>query len=144
MRFWDSSAVVPLFVLERSTTKATALRDEDPAMLVWWATEIECVSAVTRLERSGAITSDLLAAALAELDTLSKTWHEVEPTAAVRRQARRLLRTHDVRAADAFQLAAALQAAEGDPSTLEFVGRDVRLNDAARREGLQILDPAGD
>jgi len=46
---------------------------------------------------------------------------------------------HELRAADAFQLAAALAAAEGSPSTLELVTLDDRLALAARREGFTVL-----
>lgn len=46
-----------------------------------------------------------------------------------------IARRHDLRAADALQLAAAFFAAEGRPPALEFVCLDDRLADAARREG---------
>jgi hypothetical protein len=62
----------------------------------------------------------------------------VLPVEAVRRTARRLLRVHDLRADDALQLAAAVVAAEGDPSSLEIVSLDDRLTEAARREGFIV------
>jgi hypothetical protein len=49
--------------------------------------------------------------------------------------ARRVLRVHALRAADALQLAAALLVSEGNPGSLEVVTLDDRLLDAARREG---------
>jgi hypothetical protein len=49
--------------------------------------------------------------------------------------AKRLLRVHDLRTADALQLAAAVFVAEARPPTLEFVSLDDRLLAAARREG---------
>jgi hypothetical protein len=58
----------------------------------------------------------------------------------VRRTAERLLRTHPLRAADSLQLAAALIAADHDPSNLEIVCLDARLTSAARREGFAVLD----
>jgi predicted nucleic acid-binding protein len=51
----------------------------------------------------------------------------------------RLLRVHALRAADSLQLAAAIVAAEHEPSALEFVSLDERLNEAASREGFRIL-----
>jgi uncharacterized protein len=72
------------------------------------------------------------------LDAISSTWHEVEPVEVVRRVARRLLQMHQVRAADALQLGAAIAAAEGDPATLPFVSLDGQLNAAAEREGFAI------
>lgn len=139
MRFWDSSAVVPLLVAEANTDAAQRLLREDPAMVVWWATTTECVSAVARLEREGALDLDGVDAALGRLDELDRGWSEVLPVQNARQHARRLLRTHPLRAADALQLGAALIAAEGKPDSLELVTLDVRLRDAARREGFRLL-----
>jgi hypothetical protein len=50
-----------------------------------------------------------------------------------------LLRVHDLRAADALQLAAAIAAAEGQPASLELVCLDDRLIRAAEREGFPIV-----
>ena len=50
MKFWDSSAVVPLLVAEPFQTRLVGLLDQDPIMLVWWATPVECTSAVARRE----------------------------------------------------------------------------------------------
>jgi len=109
-------------------------------MFVWWATEIECVSAIARHERSGNDPEDI-GRYIERLDALASGWDEVDPSDTVRRTARRLLRTHDLRAGDALQVAAALQASEGFPSILDFVSQDTRLNEAARREGFAVVDP---
>jgi predicted nucleic acid-binding protein len=142
LRFWDSSAIVPLLVGEAKTEAMLALAQDDPAMLVWWATEIECVSAIARLEREDDLSSDATLAALERLDALVEGWNEVQPVEAARRSARRLLRVHSLRAADALQLAAAVAAAEGDPASLEIVTLDDRLTAAARREGFVVRGDA--
>jgi predicted nucleic acid-binding protein len=54
--------------------------------------------------------------------------------------ARRLLRVHTLRAADALQLAAAITVAEGLPASLEVVTLDQQLAAAARREGFPVLE----
>ena len=46
-----------------------------------------------------------------------------------------------LRAADSFQLAAALVSAEEDPPGAGFVCFDMRLSEAASREGFAILAP---
>jgi predicted nucleic acid-binding protein len=46
---------------------------------------------------------------------------------------------HDLPAADALQLAAALAASEQNPGSLEVVGLDSRLAAAAQREGLRVV-----
>lgn len=138
MRYWDSSAVIPLTVTEASTDPMRAMAEQDPVMCVWWATEVECVSALARLEREGALTDTATTSALERLDLLAESWNEVQPVAAVRSAARRLLRVHALRAADALQLAAAVVAAEGQPASLAVVTLDERLAAAARREGFVV------
>ncbi len=138
MRFWDSSAIIPLLVGEATTEAMLATADEDPVMLVWWATQVECVSAIARLERQGDLTSEATLAALGRLDALAEGWNEVQPVEAARRTARRMLRVHSLRAADALQLAAAVVVAEGHVASLEIVTLDDRLIEAARREGFVV------
>lgn len=138
MRFWDSSAVVPLLVAEEATGRMQAEFRDDPAMIVWWATEIDCVSALSRLERDGDLMEASAAKSLERLDALRSAWHEVEPVARVRQTARRLLRTHPLRAADSLQLAAALVVAENRPDSLPLLTLDGRLAAAAAREGMQV------
>jgi len=140
VRFWDASAVLPLVVAEETTAMVGALLQADPVMLVWWATEVECASALSRLEREAALTGPALTAALGRLDQLKGTWHEIQPVESVRRTARRLLRTHALRAADSLQLAAAVVASEGDPASMEMVALDHRLMEAAQREGLVVVE----
>jgi uncharacterized protein len=138
VKFWDSSAVVPLLVHEEATDAALARLREDPQLAVWWATPVECVSAIARLEREGAGPA-AVAESLARLDELSRSWIEVEPHDEIREVARRLLRVHPLRAADAVQLAAAHLLAERRPSSLEIVTLDERVRAAAVKEGFVVL-----
>jgi predicted nucleic acid-binding protein len=109
-------------------------------MIVWWATDIECVSAITRQHRLGRLSDEAVVNANDRLSALRAAWHEVEPTDSVRESAKRFLRVHDLRVADALQLAAAFFASEDRPSTLEFLSLDERLLTAARREGFIITN----
>ncbi len=142
MRFWDSSAIVPLLVTEASTKAVRAAWLRAPSMAVWWATPVECLSALCRLERDGALSTNGLRDAIARLDALSAAWLEIEAGPRVRELAMRLLRTHALRAADSLQLAAAIVAAEERPATLDIVTLDARLADAAGREGFAVELPA--
>jgi predicted nucleic acid-binding protein len=142
MRFWDTSAIVPLILAQGATEGMTAAYERDPELVVWWATEVECVSAVARSEREGAATVADVAAGLARLDALAAAWHEIQPASSIRRVATRLLRVHPLRAADAFQLAAAMTASEGEPRAMPFVTLDDRLAHAAEREGFPVTRPA--
>lgn len=140
MKFWDSSAIVPLLVEEKSTAWTIGLYREDPQLLAWWGTDVECVSALSRLERSGGLSSAVMADALNRLRALKAGWQEVQAVEAVREAAIRLLRVHDLRAADSLQLAAATVASQHRPSSLAFVCLDERLKAAARREGFTVLE----
>jgi len=134
VKFWDSSAVVPLLVREARSGAAIAKLREDPEVAVWWGTPVECASAVARLERDGA-PADRVAEAFARLDELARAWSEIEPHEDLRPIARRLLRVHPLRAADALQLAAAYLLSERRPPTLEIVTLDERVRLAALKEG---------
>ena len=141
MKFWDSSAVVPLLVPEVMSGSVQRLYEDDPVMAAWWATEIECTSAIARRQRLGQLSEDVAAEGFVRLKALREGWHEVEPGEELRESAKRLLRVHDLRTADALQLAAAVYVAEARPSTLEFVSLDDRLLAAARREGVPTTKP---
>jgi len=64
---------------------------------------------------------------------------EVQPSEEVRQTALRLVRMHNLRAADALQLAAALVWARHVPTGLDFVCMDARLRTAAEKEGFSVL-----
>jgi predicted nucleic acid-binding protein len=140
MKFWDASAIVPLLMAEPMTGTLQALVAKDPAMLVWWATEVECASAIARLDRDGALDDSAVAQAFDRLKHLAGGWHEVDPNDAIREAAVRFLRVHPLRAADALQLAAAFTVAERRPSSLEVVTLDDRLAAAARKEGFVLIE----
>jgi uncharacterized protein len=142
MKFWDASAIVPLLIAEASTRQMQALARRDPEMLVWWGSEVECASALARLERTNALDMKAGASAFDRLKQLADGWHEVDPSEIIRESAVRFLRVHSLRAADVLQLAAAFIAAERRPVTLEVITLDERLADAMRKEGFVVVDVA--
>lgn len=139
MRFWDSSAIVPLLVNEADTPRRSESLRADADVAVWWSTAVECESALQRRVREGALQAGAARLAREKLTTLAGAWHEVSPSPAVRTLAVRLLRTHPLRAADALQLAAALTLAHAGLPGLTFVTADARLADAAEIEGLPVV-----
>lgn len=143
MKFWDSSAIVPLLIEEAATSAVMDLYREDPLLIVWWGTELECVSALARLERQQGLSPATLTEALQRLQELKSTWQEIQPIDLVRETAIRLLRVHDLRAADSLQLAGAILASEHRPAFLDFVCLDERLLIAAQREGFTIAIEQG-
>jgi hypothetical protein len=75
------------------------------------------------------------------LQQLTDAWSEVQPSEILRGTAERLLAVHALRAADAFQLAAALHWCQRQPLNRDLVSFDIRLRDAAYKEGFTILPP---
>lgn len=105
-------------------------------MVVWWGSRVECVSALTRLGREQLLTSREIEDALATLGLLSHHWIEILPHQDVRRLAEHLLGRHPLRAADAWQLAAALTWAGPSPAGFAVASFYARLSEAAAKEGL--------
>ena len=141
MRFWDTSALVPVFIAERETRDARRWFGEDRAVVVWSLTRVELLSAFARRRREEPSAARGLASARRRVLAAWPQWTEVVAVEVVRRHAERLVETHPLRAADALQLAAALVVADQDPSSLTFVTLDRRQAEAAEREGFAVLGP---
>jgi len=143
MRLWDTSAVLSLLLRQNATEELTAIFHADGSMVLWWGAKVEAVSAVSRLLRSSEIVEGVASRLLAQVDALTSAAYEVQPTEEVRVAACRILRVHELRAADALQLGAALVWAGYRPSGMGFVCLDRRLRDAAAKEGFDV-SPAPD
>ena len=137
--FWDSSALVPVLVAEARSVEMIAILRKDAAPAMWWATPVECQSALQRRRREKILSDAALALALVRLERLSEDLDVVAPTARLRESAGRALAAHALRAADALQLAAALAWSADDARGEGFVCLDDRLCEAARREGFEVL-----
>jgi len=141
VRFWDTSALLPLVVAERETARAERWLREDAGVLVWTLTRVELLSALARRRRQEPGSARRLLAARRELLAAWERWSEVTAVDLVRRHAERLVESHPLRAADALQLGAALVAAEDDPAGLDFVTLDRQQALAAEHEGFRVLGP---
>jgi predicted nucleic acid-binding protein len=120
--FWDANALVPLCVpVENPGPSRRLLREYIP--VVWWGTGVEVVSALYRRRRE-----KLLSAQYLEVANRRRDFAEV------------CLERHELRAADAFQLASALVWCNERPKNRSFLCRDLRLRAAARTEGFSIVE----
>jgi uncharacterized protein len=144
VRFWDSSALMPLLLQEATSARLQGLLRRDPAVAIWWGTPVECASGLARLQREGRLSQSGLRQAHGALDDLRAGALELEPTEEVRSRALRLLAVHQLRAGDALQLAAALIWSQERVRGVGFVSMDDRLRGAAAREGFQVLPYAED
>ena len=138
MRFWDSSAVIPLLITQPHSATADTWVATDPDQAIWVVTPAEVTSALWRLTRDGTIGEDEAIDADRRVDELAAAARTVTDVAGAVVLARRLLRVHPLRAADALQLGAALVWADGRPNGLQLHTFDDRLARAARREGFEV------
>jgi len=128
--FWDASALVPLCVAQRITPSVARLY-KIYAAVVWWATPVEIASALARLVRTGEISSVDGGRARQVAAALADDWSVIQPSNALRGRAIKLVERYDLKAADAMQLAAALEWCEDLPRGEAFLAADRRLREAA-------------
>ena len=134
--FWDTSALIPLCVRQSSTPAAISLYKRF-SVVVWWATPVEIESGLARLVRMNHLTPADWAQARRLASTLADSWSVIQPTESVRAKAMQLVERYDLRAADAFQLAAALEGCEDMPRDLPFFTADERLFQSALLTGFE-------
>ena len=138
MRFWDSSAVVPLLIRQPGSVRADRWFADDPAVALWTLTPVEITSALWRLVREGELAEEDARGADRRAEELAAASHTVVDAEGVKSVARRLLRVHALRAADALQLGASLVWAGGRPQGKTLHTLDERIALAARREGFDV------
>ena len=136
MKFWDSSALVPLAAIEKKTDVLNEIATADPEIFVSPITPVEVASAIWRKARD---TRDEVARQRSHrrLAELHDQWSVIEDYAAIFEEARRMVARYGLRGGDAIQLAAAILT-RGN-AVLVFVVLDEDLAAAARAEGFPIL-----
>ena len=138
MRFWDSSALLPLFVAERSTAEMRELAELDSDIIVWTLTFVELISSVWRRE-PGAYPDIHRAEAARRISAADGKWFKVSGIRAVIAVSKDVANRRRLRAGDTLQLSAAIVASDGHPASLPFVTLDRDLASAARAEGFPVL-----
>lgn len=139
MRYWDASALVPLFVTEPDSRRVREWLSEDDGIVTWVWTRTEIVSAIERRAREGVLSRPERRQVFERFNALAASWDEVTDVLAVRSLADLLLARHSLRAADAGQLGAALLIRNQFGGGLPFVCLDERLSAAAELEGLRVI-----
>ena len=145
MYYVDTSAVVKRFVNERGTPWMQAFSVPPTIFFTASLTFVELMSTFNRRQRDGSIDSTVYADLMRDLTIQWATYTVIRLTNTILSKTRPLLERHPLRAADAIQLASALQAnaplvAAGLPP-LTFLSADDRLLLAAHAEGLPIDNP---
>lgn len=145
--FLEATAFIKLFVQEPGTDSLIRLLEplEDNRKLIAASTPLEVYAAIRRRERAGAIAPEDAATALESLRHESARTVQQPLNPAVIECARQLLDRTALRWPEALQLGAALTARDMFQSTaIVFVSASASMLEAARAEGLEILDPTLD
>ncbi len=144
--FFDSSALVQRYILEKGTQRVVEIVDGPDRLTVSRLAWVEVTATLVRRARAGDLAADALAEILHLLeDELRTRFDVIELGPAAMTRSVDLVRAHVLRAADGIQLACALLAQGGprEDDEFVFVSSDAELNTAAERDGLTVLDPRG-
>jgi predicted nucleic acid-binding protein len=138
MRFWDTSALIPLMLEEAESERMRQLLAEDGAIAISTITPLEIASTLWRRRHAGLLSVDQHHEAEAMFAELSARWSEVAQTSLILKTALRAVTRHPLRTLDAIQLAAAIVLCD-EPSCMTLVTLDKDLATAARAEGFTVL-----
>jgi uncharacterized protein len=133
--YFDTSAVVPLLVVEAGSTRAAALWDGADRVVSARFVYTEGRAALAQAHRLGRLTARQLRAAVTELDSRYEELDLVEIDDPLARHAGQLAEAHGLRGYDAVHLAAADRVSDPD---LVVVAEDEALLTAATAEGMTI------
>src|SRR2546426_12038899 len=103
VRFWDSSAVVPLLIHQERSSRVASWVSGDNAMVVWTLTPVEVVSALRRLVRERAVSEDAARVAEIRLGEMMERCHVVIRVEGGKALGTRLVRPQPLRALAAPQ-----------------------------------------
>jgi len=138
MRFWDSSAIIPLLVLEDKTEYCISAFQTDKEIMVWTMSKVEVFSALCRSFRENTLTEGTFELAKKRMTDLFDIAFEIASISKVKERALRLLQVHTLKTADALQLASVLVATQEVTSKLPIMCFDEKLKQAAKLEGFAI------
>ena len=138
MRFWDTSALIPLMLEEAESDRMRALLAEDGAIAIATITPLEIASVLWRRRHAGQLGVEEHHQADAMFAELSARWNQVTSMTLILRKALDVVTRHPLRTLDAIQLAAAIVLCD-EPACLTLVTLDRDLAAAARAEGFEVL-----
>jgi uncharacterized protein len=144
----DSSALVKRYVIETGTAWVRRLTRRNPSTIIYIAhiTAVEVNCAIARRRKGKTITATKASSILRRFDQhIAGRYTLIGVTPALLEQAKRLGRTHALRAYDAVQLAVALEAnryhRDKGSAPVILISADRDLNTAATAEALSVENP---
>ena len=139
--YFDSSAVVLLYVAERSSSAARAVRVAAERVFVSYLAFAETHAVLARLRRRGVLSATESDRARARFESDWRTFERMRVDARLLPEVRRAVRVHALTGGDAVHLATAAsvrRAAERASRQLLFACTDRRLAAAAVSDGMAL------
>jgi len=137
--YLDTSSLLKYYVDEDHSGDVRGWVDGADMLATSRVTLVEAAAAFSRRHLGGGITREQCRRAFAELEADWPLYIAVE---LYEERAAEVAGRHLLRGFDAVQLTAALTMRQGaGPETLAFSSFDAELNEAARAEGLTVLEP---
>lgn len=141
MMYWDTSALIKLFVEEPGTAQVTALFDRDPDVVISKMGFAEAHCALARRWREKSFKKRDYQLTVKRWNVLWKNYLVVELSDEVVYECERLVKEYPLRALDAIHLSSAIFFKKNTGLNLSFVCADLKLLEAAEAEGLGIIHP---
>lgn len=142
--YFDTSAMLKIYIEEDGTDRVLALVDEDRnnRLFILELTLLDARSAIGIRERMGRISTDTANGALAQIDRDRTSLFTIQSISApVMNEASRLIDNHPLRSLDALQLAGCILLSQTYRPPPIFVCADYDLCDAATVERIATLNP---
>ena len=140
--FWDTSAIIPLCCNQDFSFAARKVRRDFEVPVIWWGTPVEVHSSINRLRREEFLREGVSVQAINGWQTFYLRSRKIRPDERLLRLAVSIPAAYDIRAMDAFQLAAALVWCSERPRKRPFICADARLGEAANDAGFEVLSLA--
>jgi hypothetical protein len=147
--YCDSSAVVKVYLEEAGSTYMENLYDQAPIgnIFINAIAGPEVLSAMHRRFRSGDLSSEAISQARQDfMEDFQHFFNRIPVSDPIIALAMQLIERHPLRGYDSVQLATAIHLqsifSAFDGEEVYFVGSDRVLNNAARSEGLTVINPA--
>lgn len=139
MNYWDTSALLKLFVSEPGSSDARAVLGRDREVATALLTYVEAFSAFTRRGQDGSLTRGDLARVRRRFGAEWTAYLRVPVTDEVVRRSRAVVERHGLKTLDAVHLASLLELGERLGERIPLVAADGRLLRAATAEGLRVI-----
>jgi predicted nucleic acid-binding protein len=137
--YLDTSALVKLYVDEEGATTVRTASDQADLITTSALAYVEARSAFSRRRHEGALSPREYRQVVRDLDEDWPRYLTIQVVESLIREAARLVEVHRLRAYNAIHLASAATARREIGHPVVFSSWDGPLEQAARREGLEVL-----